>query len=197
MKISKRLVLASISPRRAHLLRQIGLSFDVIPSHISEDHPNDDRPHEIVTALSRAKAGEVARNVPEGIVVGADTIVVLDGKILEKPGTPDEAMEMLRQLSGCEHKVYTGFTIIDTPSMREVSSYEKTLVRFRALHENEIREYVDSGSPMDKAGAYGIQDDYGAIFVESITGDFYNVVGFPLTKFYMTLQKFLASQNGG
>ncbi len=193
MKIPKRLVLASLSPRRAHLLRLLGVAFDVIPSHIPEDQINDDRPNEIVTALSRAKAMEVARNIPDGLIIGADTIVVLDGKILGKPETPAEAVEMLRELSGCEHKVYTGFTIVETPTMREVSAYEKTLVRFRTLQPREIEEYVASGSPMDKAGAYGIQDDFGAIFVESITGCFYNVVGFPLTKFYTTLQKFLAA----
>ncbi|MGD0339337.1 MAG: Maf family protein [Bacteroidota bacterium] len=193
MNIPKRLVLASQSPRRASLLRQIGLTFDIIPSHISEDHVNDRRPHEIVLTLSRAKAYEIAQSVQNAIIIGADTVVVLDGKILGKPITPTEAITMLHSLSGREHEVYTGFTLLDTPSMQEVSSYEKTLVRFRHLHDEEIASYVASGSPMDKAGAYGIQDDYGAVFVESITGCFYNVVGFPLTKFFVTLQEFLST----
>jgi septum formation protein len=192
MNIPKRLVLASQSPRRASLLRQIGLTFDVIPSNITEDHLDDHKPHEIVLLLSRAKAYEVARRVPDSIIIGADTIVVLDGKILGKPDTPEEAMAMLRQLSDREHEVYTGFTILETPGLKEVCSYEKTLVRFRHLYDDEIASYVASGSPMDKAGSYGIQDDYGAVFVESITGCFYNVVGFPLTRFYVKLQEFLS-----
>jgi septum formation protein len=192
MDIPKRLVLASQSPRRASLLNQIGLTFDIIPSHVSEEHATDHQPPELVISLSQAKAHEVARAVHDAIIIGADTIVVLDGMILGKPESPAEAMTMLNRLSGREHEVYTGFTLLDTPSMRERSSFERTLVRFRTLHEDEIAAYVASGSPMDKAGAYGIQDDYGAVFVESITGCFYNIVGFPLTKFYVTLGKFLA-----
>jgi septum formation protein len=191
MNLSKRLVLASQSPRRASLLNQIGLTFDIIPSHIAEVHTPGHQPAEIVLSLSQAKAHEVARTVPDAIIIGADTIVVLDGMILEKPGTPTEAITMLRRLSGREHEVYTGFTLLETPDMHERSSFERTLVRFRTLSEDEITAYVASGSPMDKAGAYGIQDDYGAVFVESISGCFYNVVGFPLTKFYVTLGKFL------
>ena len=190
MDSPKRLVLASQSPRRASLLRQIGLSFDIVPSHISEVHIADHQPSEIVVALSQAKAREVALGVSDAIIIGADTIVVLDGTILGKPESPAEAIAMLKQLSGREHEVYTGFTLLETPGMRELSTFEKTLVRFRTLQEREIADYVASGSPMDKAGAYGIQDDYGAVFVESITGCFYNVVGFPLTKFYTMLQKF-------
>lgn len=193
MILPKRLILASQSPRRALLLRQIGLTFDVIPSHIPEEHDNDHHPHEIVLSLSRAKAYEVAGRVSDSLIIGADTIVVLGGNILGKPGSQAEAITMLRQLSGREHEVYTGFTILDTPGMREISSYEKTVVRFRHLDDDEITSYVASGSPMDKAGAYGIQDDYGAVFVESITGCFYNVVGFPLTKFYTTLKEFLSA----
>jgi septum formation protein len=192
MNLHKRLVLASQSPRRASLLNQIGLTFDIIPSHISEEHVVDYQPPEIVIGLSQAKAHEVARTVHDAIIIGADTIVVLDGTILGKPESPVEAMAMLNRLSGREHEVYTGFTLLDTPSMRERSSFERTLVRFRTIQEDEIAAYVASGSPMDKAGAYGIQDDYGAVFVESITGCFYNVVGFPLTKFYVTLGDFLA-----
>jgi septum formation protein len=192
MNLSKRLVLASQSPRRASLLNQIGLTFDIIPSHVSEEHGTDHQPPEIVISLSQAKAHEVARDVHDAIIIGADTIVVLDGMILGKPESPAEAMTMLNRLSGREHEVYTGFTLLDTPSMHERSSFERTLVHFRTIEEDEIAAYVASGSPMDKAGAYGIQDDYGAVFVESITGCFYNVVGFPLTKFYVTLGKFLA-----
>ena len=188
-----RLILASSSPRRAALLRQLGLDFEVIPSSVDEYVNGYKSPIKLVLSLSQQKAREVAGKVAEGIIVGADTLVVFDGKQLGKPRDKMEAKEMLRKLSGNEHCVYTGFTLVHMPSRTWVSDYEVTRVKFRELSPAEIDAYVKSGSCFDKAGAYGIQDDFGAVFVERIDGCYYNVVGFPLTKFYVTLQKFQRS----
>jgi len=192
LKINKPVVLASASPRRQHLLKQIGLNFIVHPSGIDEDSHSFPTPEEYVLNLSKKKAYEVAKNYGDALIISADTIVVLDGEIINKPKNPDEAKQMLRKLSGKTHKVYTGFTILDTKTKKTLSDFEVTDVKFRELTDEEIDEYVATGSPLDKAGAYGIQDDYGAVFVERINGCFYNVVGFPLTKFYLAMKKFLS-----
>ncbi len=177
------------------MLKQIGLEFEVIPSHVSENIASNSDPATIVMSLAQAKALEVGSIEKNAFIIGADTIVVIDKDILGKPATSDEAVEMLHRLSGREHTVYTGFSILDTPSMRVYSDFEQTQVHFRHLHDEEIKEYVASGSPMDKAGAYGIQDDYGAVFIDSIQGCFYNVVGFPLAKFYIAFENFISSFN--
>jgi septum formation protein len=184
------IILASSSPRRQQLLSLIGLKFQVRPSHLDESQFNETQPDRHVMALSLAKAREAAGQVERGLVIGADTIVVLEGKILGKPQHEEEAREMLRRLSGRTHRVYTGFSILQMPSGRQVSDYEVTYVRFRPLADWEIENYVRTGAPMDKAGAYGIQDQ-SALFADRIEGCFYNVVGFPLTKFYITLQNFM------
>jgi septum formation protein len=190
MMIKKKLILASASPRRHVLLKQIGLTFEVRESGVREDNdvPHDPEQHTLV--LSRRKARAVASHIDEGIVIGADTIVVFNGQILNKPKDGRIAARMLQTLSGQWHEVYTGFTLVDRPSDSSVSAVERTRVKFRLLAIDEIEAYIQSGSPMDKAGAYGIQDDYGAVFVERIEGCFYNVVGFPLTRFYLTMQEF-------
>ncbi|MCX6135244.1 MAG: Maf family protein [Ignavibacteriales bacterium] len=185
------LILASQSPRRKVLLKQIGLTFTVRPSHVREDVLKHEAPEHNAKRIALSKAVEIAKRTKRGIVIGADTIVVLKGKILGKPRTPAEARRMLRSLSGRMHTVYTGFALIDVRSGRKTVQIEKTRVWFRTLTPQEIADYVSSGSPMDKAGAYGIQDDYGAVFVRRVEGCFYNVVGFPLTKFYMVLQDFV------
>ena len=191
MVIRKKLVLASASPRRKALLRQLGLHFEIKESGVIEDETDGVHPEKYVTVLSKKKALAVASGEENAIVIGADTIVVIDNSILGKPSSAQEAAEMLRTLSGRTHEVYTGFTIVDRPSNKFVSAVEVTKVTFRKLDADEITSYVASGSPMDKAGAYGIQDDYGAVFVEKVDGCFYNVVGFPLAKFYATLKTFL------
>ncbi len=187
----KRIILASRSPRRAALLRQIGLEFDCVASDVDETVDDALAPEEHVLKLSYEKASVVAGAVDDGIVVGADTVVVLDGRTLGKPTNGAEAKQMLRTLSGREHKVYTGFTLIEKPSQKAVSEFEVTSVKFRTLEEDEIDKYIASGSPLDKAGAYGIQDDFGAVFVERICGCYYTVVGFPLTRFYTALKRLL------
>ncbi len=185
------LILASRSPRRQALLKQIGLKFKVRPSTIKEKFSARESPVQNVKRMALEKAFEVARRIRRGIVVGADTLVVVEREILGKPKSKKEAERMLRLLSGREHFVYTGFALVDAASKKKSVGYEKTKVKFRNLTRDEIFAYVRSGSPLDKAGAYGIQDDYGAVFVEKVNGCFYNVVGFPLARFYSSLQKFV------
>jgi len=189
------IILASSSPRRAHLLGVLGLPFTVRESGVEEIIDDTLAPQDIVRSLALLKANTAASQLTSGIVIGADTIVVLDGKILGKPATKVEAVGMLLALSGRTHTVFTGFALVDAESKKSYIDFERTEVTFRALHRDEIERYVAAGSPMDKAGAYGIQDDYGAVFVEKIDGCFYNVVGFPISKFYTALTKFIDELN--
>jgi septum formation protein len=189
----KPVILASRSPRRKILLRQIGLKFRVTPSRVAEIISPNQSPGENAKRIALEKASEVATRVRKGLIIGADTIVVLDHHVLGKPSSKDDAVRMLKLLSGREHSVYTGFALVDAESGKQVSAVEETKVRFRNLDEKEITDYVNSGSPMDKAGSYGIQDDFGAVFIEKINGCFYNVVGFPLARFYSTFKHFIAA----
>jgi len=185
------LVLASQSPRRVALLTQIGLEFTIQPSNIEETIHSDLSYEQNVQTLALHKAENIARINTTGVILGSDTIVVIDNEVLGKPLSPAEARSMLRQLSGKTHSVYTGFAFVDAGTKKSYIDSEKTEVTFRSLTDREIVEYVNSGSPMDKAGAYGIQDDFGAVFVERILGDYYTVVGLPLSKVYRTLTTFL------
>ncbi len=185
------IVLASSSPRRKVLLRQVGLRFKVHPSRLPEEFDRRHTPEENARRLAIAKAHEVARTYSSAIIISADTVVVLGRRVLGKPDSVTDAARMLKMLSGREHTVITAFAIVDCRSGLSVSGTERTRVKFRKLSGAEVRSYVASGSPMDKAGAYGIQDDYGAVFVEKVNGCFYNVVGFPLMKFHLTFSKFL------
>jgi septum formation protein len=188
----KPIILASASPRRAEILKKIDLAFTIRPSAVDENVALALPPAEHAVEVAKRKAQAVAEKIAEGMVIGADTIVVLGGKILGKPVSESEAGDMLRLLSGKTHCVFTGFAIIDRPSNRAVAGVEKTEVTFRELDEAEIIAYVRSGEAMDKAGAYGIQDA-SAVFAERLNGCFYNVVGFPLTRFYVALRTFYAS----
>jgi septum formation protein len=190
LELKKKLVLASSSPRRKLLLRQIGLEFEARESGVPEDHDELSPPDETVRRLALAKARAVAAQETSAYVIGADTVVVLDGRLLGKPKDAAEASAMLRRLSGRRHTVYTGVAFVERPSDRSRVDVVTTEVEFRNLGEEEILAYVRSGSPMDKAGAYGIQDDFGAVFVSAIEGCFYNVVGFPLSRFYVDFQEF-------
>jgi septum formation protein len=169
----------------------LGFPFTVRKSGVEEIIDEKFAPEEIARSLAFQKASTVASQLSSGIVIGADTIVVLEGKILGKPATEEEAVEMLSALSGKTHTVFTGFALVDVESKKSYISFERTEVTFRALRRDEIERYVAAGSPMDKAGAYGIQDDYGAVFVEKIDGCFYNVVGFPISKFHTALTNFI------
>ncbi|SMO77514.1 Maf family protein [Gracilimonas mengyeensis] len=188
-----RIILASKSPRRKKLLEQIGFTFEVIPSH-AEENPTKSTPEEVVCELAELKATEVAASQPGCFIIGSDTIVEHEGEILGKPATPEEAKTTLKRLSETTHRVYTGVSFVKTDKNAEItgyhSFYEQTKVTFSALGEEEIDAYVKKGHPMDKAGAYGIQDDLGAIFVEKIEGDYYNVVGFPINRFFRELKHF-------
>lgn len=173
-------VLASGSPRRRDLLTQIGLAFSVQISQADETIPEGMSPHLAVQTLSLLKAADVAKQVEKNaVVIAADTIVVLDGEILTKPKDEEDAARMLARLSGREHSVLTGMTVLRRRDGKSVSATEETKVHFRALSEKEILSYVNSNEPLDKAGAYGIQG-LGGLFVEKIEGDYYNVVGLPL-----------------
>lgn len=186
-----KIILASKSPRRAKLLKQINLSFKAISAEIDEKIKKNEKPVDAVKRLSAEKLDAVAAKVKEGIIITADTIVVLDNKIIGKPKDEKDAGKILKRLSGRTHFVYTGFSIYNLYNGKRITSYEKTAVTFRELNITEIRDYIKTGSPMDKAGAYGIQDDFGAVFVEKINGCYYNVVGLPLTNLYNKLSGIL------
>lgn len=176
-----RLVLASASPRRAEVLRRLGLAPEIRPAEVDEAVLPDETPEAHVDRLARAKAETVAAGLPEALVVGGDTVVVLDGRILGKPGSEDEAVSILRSLSGRAHAVYSGVAV-RTPNGITVSGVERTVVRMRPFTPVEARDYVGTGEPMDKAGAYGIQGA-GSALVAGIEGDYYAVVGFPVRLF--------------
>lgn len=175
-------ILASASPRRKQILSELGLKFSVNASHVDESYDPAWTPQHIVEYLARIKAAEISRNYPESIVIGADTIVVYENHLLGKPGSGEEAVAMLRMLSGRVHSVITAFSIQSPTHKLDLARSDKTAVRFRDLSSEEIFRYVQSGSPMDKAGAYGIQD-LDANFVRSIQGCHFNVTGFPAALF--------------
>lgn len=172
------LILASKSPRRKELLELITTDFVIKSADVDESLPNGIAPDEAVKYLSRIKAEPLATN-DDDIVIGADTVVALDGKILGKPKDTDDARDMLRYLSGKSHTVYTGVTVIKNGKCHTFC--EGTKVTFLDLTDEEIDRYIATNEPMDKAGAYGIQG-YGALLVKSIEGDYFNVVGLPVSK---------------
>lgn len=183
------IVLASGSPRRAELLKQIKLPFTICVSELNENDVGKGEPQEWVQRLALAKANHVAATLEKGLVIGADTIVVLDNKVLGKPRNAQEAIKMLEFLSGRTHQVMTGIALVDASSGKELTATEITHVKFRELTKSEIEAYVIDGEPMDKAGAYGIQG-LGAIFVEGISGCYSNVVGLPLSRLVQCLKHF-------
>jgi len=185
----KKLVLASGSPRRREILKEAGLEFTVARSGYEEDLSLQMSPHDLAMHLSAGKARDVAARHMDALVIAADTFIVLEGRILGKPGTADEAEQMLRAMSGKEHSVITGFTVLDSESKREVSRWVETRVRFREISDDEITSYVETGEPLDKAGAYGIQQR-GAALVERVEGDYLNVVGLPLEELKKVLAGF-------
>ena len=189
---TSRLVLASASPRRAALLSQIGLIFEVRPSDVVEPSPSafsDKRGDEITQELALRKARAVAQHYNEGVIIGADTLVSLNGRLLGKPADAADAMTMLTQLSGSSHEVITGVALVDASTARTVFWAETTQVYFRQLHRTEIADYVATGEAADKAGAYGIQER-GAAFVKRIEGCYFNVVGLPLASLVEHLSDF-------
>ena len=187
------IILASASPRRAEILNQLGLDFELIPSEVSETIPNQSAfPNDLVTKLAWRKASNVAGKIERGLVIGADTLVVLGETIFGKPSDSDEAVKMLSILNGKTHSVYTGIAMIQVPSGQTEVGYSKTKVKFKTFSLEEIRFYVATGEPLDKAGAYGIQGK-GGVLVEAIEGCYFNVVGLPLSKLADMLRKFQIS----
>lgn len=179
-------ILASASVRRKQLLRQMGLSFKVIPSQLKERRYRNLSPAQLVKRLAFQKAEEVAKRVGKGIVIGADTVVVSKGEILGKPRNPRHAEKILRKLSGSTHFVYTGVAMIDAGRGTKIVDYEKTRVKMRKLSGSEI--VFHSKRHLDKAGAYAIQERKDA-FIEKIEGCYYNVVGLPIAKLKQMIER--------
>jgi septum formation protein len=189
IKTKQKIYLASKSPRRRKLLKQLGINFNVFSVNSVEDFLDGEHPVECVKRLALEKMEIAKKRVGQSIIITADTIVVLGKKVIGKPTNKIDAIKILSSLSGKVHKVYTGFCVVNQKTNKIIVDYEKTEVEFRMLTKDEIADYVKGGSPMDKAGAYGIQDDFGAVFVKRINGCYYNVVGLPLTKLYNVLRK--------
>ena len=173
------LILASASPRRRELFSLISIPFEVIPPKISEELFSGESPWDHAIRLAKAKAKDVSRLFPHRWVIGADTIVFLDKKILGKPVEKEDAKKMLQFISGRVHKVVTGYVIINEELRKEISSWVESEVKIKNLSKKEIENYVATGEPMDKAGSYGIQG-IGAFMVKEIKGSYTNVVGLPL-----------------
>jgi septum formation protein len=179
-------VLASQSPRRAELIGRLGLTFETLPADIDESYQDGETPPEHAERLAREKAQKIAAGRGEALVVGSDTIVVIDGDVLGKPRDRAHAIEMLMRLSGREHEVCTGIAVAH--GGRVESGLERVRVRFRALDRRACEEYVDTGEPMDKAGAYGIQG-YGSALVEGIDGDYFSVMGLPVVRMLLLIER--------
>jgi septum formation protein len=181
------IVLASQSPRRAELIARLGLEFDIEPADIDESYRPGEDPPAHAERLAREKAQVIARTHPHALVVGSDTIVVIDGDVLGKPKDRAQAVEMLMRLSGRDHEVCTGIAV--ALGGRVESGIERVRVSFRALDAHAAEQYVATGEPMDKAGAYGIQG-FGSAIVEGIEGDYFAVMGLPVVRMLALVERF-------
>ena len=179
-----RIILASQSPRRREILSLMDIPFEVIESHVKEVPPEHATPEELVTVLARQKAQAVFSLYPNDCVIGADTVVDLDGRVLGKPHTPEVAREYLHLLQGRKHIVYTGVCVL-TPNHSEVRS-ARTDVTFRSMSEDEIDWYIGTGDPLDKAGSYGVQGP-ACLFVDHLEGNYFNIIGMPVPVLYEML----------
>jgi septum formation protein len=187
--LSERLVLASASPRRAEILRAVGWEFEAAAANIDESQRANESARDYVERLAREKAGTVASARLFGLVLGADTVVVVDGAILGKPRDDDDARRMLRLLRGRWHEVLTGVALVRAEDGRTAVAREETRVRFAEMSDDEIEWYVATGETADKAGAYAVQGR-AALFVEGIEGDYWNVVGLPVRLVYELARSF-------
>ena len=187
-----KLILASASPRRAEILRNAGIEFEISSAGVDESPLGNELPGDYVRRLALAKALSAAKanrgRAGEALVLGADTIVAVDGEILGKPSSPDDARRMLRRLSGKIHEVHTGLALLRKPGTKQSVVEEITRVHFAALTEQEIEEYIATGEPFDKAGAYAIQG-VGGRYVTRIEGCYFNVMGLPLAQLYLLLRE--------
>ena len=189
----RRIILASASPRRRELLERAGVKFEVIPASGDENRTSDD-PKEAVAQLARDKAVSVKATVEDAeegtVIIGSDTVVVFQNMILGKPHDQEDAVNTLKKLQGNTHQVYTGVSVLEKKNgqWQEHTFYESTDVTFYPVSDGEIREYVATGEPMDKAGSYGIQGIFG-IYVRGICGDYNNVVGLPVARLFYEMKK--------
>jgi septum formation protein len=186
--MKQQIILASSSPRRKELLKKIIPKFKIVPSDYEEDMTKKLSPIEMALEFSRGKAEDVALKQKSGIVIGVDTFVVYKNKKLGKPHTKEKATEMLKIISGKTVKVISGICVINIDKKRIIQDIVVTSVKMKKMDQKEISEYVESGEPLDKAGAFAIQDK-GSVFVEKIDGCYFNVMGFPLNKLYVCLKK--------
>jgi len=186
--MGNRLILASKSPRRYELLKQAGLNFDVIPSRVREDFVTGESPIKHVLRLAEAKALDVGSQHPDRWVVAADTIVYVDHCILGKPGSREEARKMLRRLSGKEHRVLTGFSVQHFERGKADQEAVQTAVKVKKLTQAEMKWYIETGEPFDKAGGYAVQG-IGSFMIESIKGSYTNVVGLPICELIQMLKR--------
>lgn len=182
-----KIILASKSPRRKEILEVMGVDFEIDVADVDESVSDELLPVEAVCEISKRKAKKIAeRHADDEIVISADTVVVIDGRIIGKPKDKQDAFNILKSLSGRTHEVYTGFTVCGKGVSK--TDFEVTKVHFKNLCDEDIKRYIETGEPMDKAGAYGIQQK-GNLFVEYIHGDYYNVVGFPISKICVTIKE--------
>lgn len=185
----KKIILASKSPRRSELMKMAGFTFEVRSKDVPEIHPANTQPEDVPAYLAKLKASALLPELAEDeLLVGADTIVILDGKVYEKPVDREDAIRMISELCGHTHKVVTGVYIAD--KSKEVVFSETTYVTFNALSSDEIAYYVDSYKPYDKAGAYACQEWIGAVAIRKFEGDYFNVVGLPINRVYEELKGF-------
>jgi len=185
----QKIILASQSPRRRDLLKQIGLEFEIDPSNYEEDMTLDMEPRKLAEYLSLGKTKDVAQRHKDSIIISADTIIAVDNEVFGKPKTPEKAKYMLQKLSGRAHSVITGFTIINTEINKQISKSVETKVYFKNISEEEMDAYIATGEPLDKGGGYAIQG-MAALFVEKIEGDYFNIVGLPIIALTDELKNF-------
>jgi septum formation protein len=189
LKALREIILASASPRRKELLAGLGVEFEVIPSNVDEVYSADMPLENVPEYLAELKADSLSEKYPEQIIVSADTVVILENEILGKPIDIDDAIQMIKKLSGKKHEVITGVCIIAGKEKHLFS--DRTEVYFKTLKDSEIAYYVHQYKPMDKAGAYGVQEWIGYVAVEKIVGSFYNVMGLPVNKVYSILNQYI------
>ncbi len=185
----RKIILASTSPRREEIFKKTGLSFAIEESNYEEDMTLDLHPLELAKYLSLGKAKNVALRHHDAVIIAADTFITFENKVLGKPHTPEEAKEMLEMLQGKSNVIITGVTIIDTKTQRMETFTDEAIVFLKSLTESEINNYIATGEPLDKAGAYAIQG-LGAVFIEKIEGDFFGAMGLPLVKVVEKLKAF-------
>ena len=185
-------ILASKSPRRRDLLNKIGFNFSVVKSDFRENIKTDIPPNALAETIARGKALKVARTHENHIIIGADTIVYADGKVFGKPRTEGECFKMLKRLSGKSHEVITGVSLVSFYKNIDHSFNQRTIVKLNKISDKEILNYLENNSCLDKAGGYGIQGRF-SVFVEKIDGCYFNVVGFPISKFCKHYKKIINS----